>query len=138
MPPETPPPRVLLVDDDPAFADLVKTVLSQHGIDLLAHAFDGAEGVELARSLEPDVVLMDLRMPAMDGFEATRRIVEALPRTRVVVVSSSKDRDDEERARRAGAVAYLPKARVTTELGDMLRRRGTRDSSDAPSAPTRA
>lgn len=115
-----PPLRVLIVDDDPAFAELITSVLKLDGVDVLDHAFDGAEGVALALKLEPDVVLMDVRMPLMDGFEATRRIVRALPNARVLVVSSSKDREDVERAREAGAAGYLPKDRVTAELRDWL------------------
>jgi CheY-like chemotaxis protein len=118
----SPPLRVLLVDDDPAFAELIKTLLKLDGIELLDHALDGAEGVELALSLEPDVVLMDVRMPVMDGFEATRRIVGAIPGTRVLVVSSSRHLEDVERAREAGAVGYLPKDRVTADLREWLER----------------
>jgi CheY-like chemotaxis protein len=117
-----PPLRVLLVDDDPAFAELIKTLLKLDGIELLDHALDGAEGVELALNLEPDVVLMDIRMPVMDGFEATRRIVGAIPDVRVLVVSSSRHLQDAERAREAGAVGYLPKDRVTADLREWLER----------------
>jgi DNA-binding NarL/FixJ family response regulator len=120
--PPAAPPRVLLVDDDPAVAELIKSVLARDGIELLAHAFDGAEGVELAVRLEPDIVLMDIRMPGMDGLEATRRIVEAVPRARVLAVSSSKDREDVARARQAGAIGYLPKDRLTAELRDWIER----------------
>jgi CheY-like chemotaxis protein len=118
----SPPLRVLLVDDEPAFAELIKTLLRLDGIELLDHALDGAEGVELALSLEPDVVLMDIRMPVMDGFEATRRIVGAIPDARVLVVSSSRHLEDAERAREAGAVGYLPKDRVTADLREWLER----------------
>jgi CheY-like chemotaxis protein len=109
------PIHVLLVDDDPAFAELIRTVLTRGGVDV-THAYDGAEGVELALELRPDLVLMDVRMPGMDGFEATRRILERLPGTPVLVVSSSKDREDVERSYAAGAVGYLPKDRATAEL----------------------
>lgn len=122
MSPASPPLRVLLVDDDPAFAELIKCVLKLDGTEVLDHALDGAEGVELALSLKPDVVLMDVRMPVMNGFEATRRIVGAISDTRVLVVSSSKDPEDAERAREAGAVGYLPKDRVTAELREWLQR----------------
>jgi CheY-like chemotaxis protein len=122
VPPASPPLRVLLVDDEPAFAELIKCVLKLEGIDLLDHALDGAEGVELALRLEPDLVLMDVRMPVMDGFEATRRIVGAIPGTRVLVVSSSRHLEDVERAREAGAVGYLPKDRVTADLREWLER----------------
>lgn len=134
MPPAA-PPRVLLVDDDLAFAELIKAVLARDGIELLAQAFDGAEGVELAVRLEPDIVLMDIRMPVMDGLEATRRIVEAVPRARVLVVSSSKDREDVARARQAGAIGYLPKDRLTAELRDWIERLSSPEASvDTPYA----
>jgi DNA-binding NarL/FixJ family response regulator len=120
VPPAPSPLRVLVVDDDPAFAELITCVLKLERTEVLDHALDGAEGVELALSLEPDVVLMDVRMPVMDGFEATRRIVGAIPDTRVLVVSSSKDPRDVERAREAGAAGYLPKDRVTAELRERL------------------
>jgi DNA-binding NarL/FixJ family response regulator len=132
VPPASPPLRVLLVDDDPAFAELIKTVLKLDGMDLLDHALDGAEGVELALNLDPDVVLMDIRMPVMDGFEATRRIMRAIPDARVLVVSSSRHLDDVERAREAGAVGYLPKDRVTADLREWLER--LRPPSHSPEA----
>lgn len=130
---ERPPLRVLVVDDDPAFAELISTcVLKLGGVEILEHAFDGAEGVDLALELKPDVVLMDVRMPRMDGFEATRRIVGAVPTASVLVVSSSKDREDVARAREAGAVGYLPKDRVTAELRDRIEQlRPPRPSSES-------
>jgi DNA-binding NarL/FixJ family response regulator len=118
--PAPPPLRVLLVDDDPAFAELITCVLSLDGVDVLGHAHDGAEGVELTHQLEPDVVVMDVRMPRMDGLEATRRIVGAVPGASVLVVSSSTDPEDVERARDAGAVGYLPKDRAAKELREWL------------------
>jgi CheY-like chemotaxis protein len=116
------PTRVLLVDDDPAFAELITCMLELDGVIVVGHALDGAEGVEFARRLEPDVVLMDVRMPRMDGLEATRRIVELRPETPVLVVSSSKDPEDVERAHEAGAVGYLSKDRAARELADWIER----------------
>jgi DNA-binding NarL/FixJ family response regulator len=116
------PVRVLLVDDDPAFAELIACVLRLEGVNVVGHALDGAEGVELARTLEPDVVLMDVRMPRMDGLEATRHIVESLPGPHVLVVSSSKDPEDVDRAREAGAVGYLSKDRAAAELAEWIER----------------
>ncbi len=120
MPAASAPHRVLIVDDDPAFAELITCVLRMDCVDVLAHALDGAEGVELALELSPDVVLMDVRMPRMDGLEATRRILASLPEARVLVVSSSKDPDDVQRALDAGASGYLPKDRATAELVERL------------------
>lgn len=112
------PIRVLVVDDDDAFAELITAVLLLDGrAEVVGRAADGAEGVRLARTLQPDVVVMDLRMPRMDGFEATRLIVGGTVRgVRVLVVSSSPDPDDVERALGAGAACFLPKDRAAAEL----------------------
>jgi DNA-binding NarL/FixJ family response regulator len=125
--------RVLLVDDDPAFAELVRCILTFEGIDVVGHALDGAEGVEQALALDPDVIVMDLRMPRLDGFDATRRILERLPGARILVVSSSTEAEDVERALEAGATGYLPKDRAAAELADRLRlfRRVDRPRPDA-------
>jgi DNA-binding NarL/FixJ family response regulator len=117
------PLRVLLVDDDPVFRELLAFVLrADAGAVIVGQACDGEEGVELARELRPDVVVMDLRMPNMDGFEATRQIAATVPDARVLVVSSSKERDDIERAGRAGAAGYLPKDRAVAELSGEIGR----------------
>jgi DNA-binding NarL/FixJ family response regulator len=92
------------------------------GAEVVGHAADGAQGVELARELRPDVVVMDLLMPHMDGFEATRRIAATVPDARVLVVSSSTEPGDIERAGRAGAAGYLPKDRAVAELSDEVGR----------------
>jgi DNA-binding NarL/FixJ family response regulator len=105
------PPHVLVVDDDAAFAELLTLLLSaDRRVQVAGTAADGAEAVDLAVELEPDVVLMDLHLPVIDGVEATRRIRRHLPDTRVVVVTSSNDPEDRQRARQAGADAFLPKS----------------------------
>ena len=121
------PPRILLVDDEQHFRELLAVLLrADLGAQIVGQAADGATAVELAREHRPDFVVMDLRMPTMDGFEATRRIVAALPAVRVVVVSSSSEPDDVERATAAGACAYLSKDRAVTELAGELERLRTR------------
>jgi DNA-binding NarL/FixJ family response regulator len=116
------PLAVLLVDDDPVFRELLAYVLRTEGAEIVAHASDGAEAVELAGELRPDVVVMDLRMPRMDGFEATQRIAAKVQGTRVLVVSSSSEREDVERALEAGAAGYVPKDRAVAELPEALER----------------
>jgi DNA-binding NarL/FixJ family response regulator len=117
------PLGVLLVDDDPVFRELLAFVLrSHHGAEIVGQASDGAEGVELAAELRPEIVVMDLRMPRMDGFEATRRIAAKVQGTRVLIVSSSSEREDVERALAAGAAGYVPKDRAVAELPDELER----------------
>jgi DNA-binding NarL/FixJ family response regulator len=125
------PLRVPLVDDDPVFRELMAFVLqTDAGAAIVGQASDGAEGVELARELRPDVVVMDLRMPRMDGFEATRQITASMRDARVLVVSSSTERDDIERATRAGAAAYVPKERAVAEVaGEIARLRPVRSEA---------
>jgi DNA-binding NarL/FixJ family response regulator len=102
-------PRVLVVDDAPAIRHALRGMLEDAGIDVVGEAPDGVEGVALAGSLRPDVVLMDLRMPAADGFEATARIVERHPEVRVVVLSAYETEESAEAVLAAGAFAFLPK-----------------------------
>jgi len=83
---------------------------------VVGRARDGAEGVELARRLRPDVVTMDLEMPRLDGIEATRRILSLDPPPRVVVVSSSSFADAIAEARRAGAHGFVGKPRIHANL----------------------
>jgi DNA-binding NarL/FixJ family response regulator len=126
-----PPLRILLVDDDPVFRELIAFVLrADLGAEIVGQASDGARGVELARELRPDVVVMDLLMPAMDGFDATKRIVRALDGVRVVVVSSSKEPEDIARATKAGAAAYVPKEQAVADLpGEVSRVRATKQEA---------
>jgi two-component system, NarL family, response regulator LiaR len=119
------PLRLLLVDDDPVFRELLAFVLrTDIGAEIVGQAGDGVKGIELARELQPDVVVMDLRMPSMDGFEATKRIVTELGDTRVMVVSSSTEPEDVQRALEAGASGYVPKERAVAQLSDEVSRLG--------------
>jgi CheY-like chemotaxis protein len=102
-------PRVLLVDDAAAIRNALRGVLEDAGIEVVGEAPDGTQGVAMAASLRPDVVLMDLRMPSSDGFEATARIVKQLPDVRVVVLSAYESEESAEAVRAAGAFAFLPK-----------------------------
>ena len=98
------PLRILLVDDDPVFRELLAFVLrADVGAEIVDSAADGAKGVKLADELRPDLVVMDLLMRLMDGFEATKRIAATVPAARVLVVSSSTDPQDVERAGKTGA-----------------------------------
>jgi two-component system, NarL family, response regulator LiaR len=113
------PIRVLIVDDHLLFAQAVEAVLAaQPELEVVGHATDGAAAVELVRELDPDVVLMDIAMPVMDGIEATGAIRGELPETSVIVLTGSEAPQDVSRARAAGAAAYVTKDQIA---GDLVR-----------------
>ena len=99
----------VLVDDQKLVRDGLRLILELAGIDVVGEAADGEEGVRLVLDLRPDVVLMDLRMPRLDGIEATRRIVEARSATRVLVLTTFEGEELTFRALQAGAAGYLLK-----------------------------
>jgi DNA-binding NarL/FixJ family response regulator len=123
----TKPLRILAVDDQSLFLEALSIVLSPApDLEIVGRARDGAEGVELALSLRPDVVLMDVEMPRMDGFEATRRITDSLPDTAVVIVTGSALAADVARARTAGAAGYVTKDQLATSLAASIRAAASR------------
>ena len=114
---------VLLADDHPVVRQGLRTFLElQEDIEVVGEAGDGADAVALAEQLVPDVVLMDLVMPTLDGIEATRRIRHASPATKVIVLTSFAENDKIFPAIRAGAAGYLLKDAQPQELADGLRR----------------
>ena len=118
---------ILIVDDHVMFRDgLGALVKEQADMISLGGAADGVEGVELAFDLEPDVVLMDINMPRMDGVEATRQITTLKPDIRVIMLTTYGDDDHVFEAIRAGASGYVLKDARSSELLEAIRavRRG--------------
>ena len=101
--------RVLLADDHRMLRDSLRRSLEEHGFDVVGEAADGAEAVRLTETLAPDVVLMDVSMPLLDGVEATRQISRMTPHPQVVMLTMHADGDVMARAIQAGAVGYLVK-----------------------------
>jgi two-component system NarL family response regulator len=112
--------RILLVDDHQLFLDGLKTLLTTRGIEVVGTARNGLEGLEKTRALQPEVVLMDLRMPQVDGLAATRLIKAELPDVKVVVLTMSEDDEDLFEAIRSGASGYLLKTEDTDRFLDLL------------------
>ena len=115
------PIRVLIADDHRLFAQALEAILeTDDRIAIAGHARDGREAVDLATRLEPDVVLMDIAMPGMDGFQATRLIKQDVPAASVLMLTGSNSRSDVDRARKAGAAGYVTKDRIAAELIDAI------------------
>jgi DNA-binding NarL/FixJ family response regulator len=113
--------RVLIADDHGLFLEALETILAHDDrLELVGRARDGAEAVELTERLQPDVVLMDISMPVLDGIEATRRIRALVPHACVLMLTGSNSRYDVDRSREAGAAAYVTKDRIAGELVDAI------------------
>ena len=111
------PITVVIADDHRLFAEALETIVAgdpRFRVGGLAR--DGEEAVALVEQVKPDVVLMDLSMPVMDGLEATRRIVASNPNVAVLMLTGSNARLDVDRARKAGAAGYVTKDRIAAEL----------------------
>jgi DNA-binding NarL/FixJ family response regulator len=108
--------RVLIADDHPLFRDGLRTLLEARGIDVLGEARNGREAVQLAASLKPDLVLMDLSMPEMNGLAATRLISAENADVKVVILTASEDDADLFEAIKSGAQGYLFKNLAPDEI----------------------
>ena len=119
--PDHDPVRVLIVDDEPLFVEMVEALLaSDERIDIVGTAKNGLEAVDLATTLSPDVTLMDISMPLVDGIEATRRIREQRPTACVLMLTGSDITAEIDRSRQAGAAGYLTKDRVGPQLVEAI------------------
>jgi DNA-binding NarL/FixJ family response regulator len=109
--------RVLIADDHRLFGEALEAFLAaDERVEVVGQAGDGAEAVKLALALEPNVVLMDISMPVMDGFEATRQLRTKRPHACVLMLTGSDSSLDVDRARDAGAAGYVTKDRIAAEL----------------------
>jgi len=112
--------RVLLADDHRLLLEGLNSLLSSYGLEVAGMARDGQEAYQLAKELHPDVILMDVRMPGWDGLEATRRIMAAMPESKIVMLSTSADDQDLFEAVRCGAYGYLLKSMDADALVEAL------------------
>jgi two-component system, NarL family, nitrate/nitrite response regulator NarL len=109
--------RVLIADDHRLFAEALEAILAtDERIEVVGRASDGEQAVKLAQKLDPDIVLMDVSMPVLDGFEATREIRAASDGVHVLMLTGSNSRADVDRSREAGASGYVTKDRIASEL----------------------
>ena len=126
--------RVLLVDDQELFREGLETLLSVYkDIQVVGQACNGREAVDVAAQVRPDVVLMDVRMPVLDGVRATRLLVEALPKCKVIVLTTFDDDEYIFDALRAGAAGYLLKDVASARLVEAIRATARGESILEPS-----
>ena len=130
--------RVLVADDQPLVRSGFRMILEERpDLELVGEACDGLEAVDLARELDPDVILMDVRMPNLDGVEATRRLVDAGARARILVLTTFDLDEYVYAAVRAGASGFLLKDVQPAELVDAIRVVAAGNSLFGPAATRR-
>jgi two-component system, NarL family, response regulator DegU len=112
---------VVLVDDHTMLRQGLRRALEAEGITVLGEAADGQDGVRVALAMKPDVVLMDVSMPTVDGIEATRQLLTANPEMRVVMLTMHIDREIFDSALKAGAVGYVTKDSSISEVVEAIR-----------------
>jgi len=112
--------RILLADDHPLFVDGVRSMLEQHGVQVIGVAKDGVEAREMAHILKPDVLMMDINMPRMNGIEATRIIKAEIPELKIIMLTTSTEEENLFNALQAGAVGYLLKGMSANEFVTLL------------------
>ena len=115
------PPRVLVVDDDQGFREMLRDFLLDDGFDVVGEARDGADAVSATERLHPDVILMDFRMPNLDGLQATRAIKEVVPEVQVIILSAYDDPGLKRGADEVGVYCYLIKGCPPSIVRDTLR-----------------
>jgi len=115
--------RILIVDDHTTFRDgLMKLINRETDMEVVGEAVNGQKAIELARGLQPDVILMDVKMPVMDGIEATRRILAEMPGMKILGLSMYSDDGFVSDMMRAGALGFILKGGDFEELAETIRR----------------
>ncbi|MEX2211775.1 MAG: response regulator transcription factor [Gaiellaceae bacterium] len=117
----TRPIRVLIADDHTLFAEALKAILATDDrFDVVGRARNGEQAVDLHQELRPDVVLMDISMPVLDGVDAVRKIRKKRPSANILMLTGSNSLHDIDRSRKAGAAGYVTKDKIAAELIDAI------------------
>lgn len=130
-----PQPRVLIVDDEHETRVLLRAFLEEEGVSVLGEAGSGEDALVMAERLHPDVVLMDVRMPGMNGIEATRRLRARDPGVQVIILTFLGAHEWTDRAEDVGAFAYLVKGTPPSVVVDQIRLAAARARSEDDERP---
>ncbi len=115
--------RILIADDHQVFRDVLKVMINREAdMEVVGEAENGNKAVALTRELLPDVILMDVKMPVIDGTEATRRILAEIPSTKILALSIYDNDEFMANMMRAGALGYILKGCDSEELADTIRK----------------
>jgi len=114
--------RVLVVDDTPSIRALLRQTLPLHGFEIVAEAGHAAEGIELARSEQPDVIVLDCQMPQVTGVEAIKPLKEEAPNARILMYSSNDEHYVRQEALDCGADAYFDKLAPISQMAEAMHR----------------
>ena len=124
------PVRILIVDDHTVLRKAVRRLLeSRSEFEVCGEAEDGSQAITMAAEVKPDVVILDIVMPIMNGFDAARKIKVVSPHSQIVILSSHKDKQLLQEARDVGAVCYVPKSDAGRELIDAIKAAARGESS---------
>jgi two-component system, NarL family, response regulator NreC len=121
--------RVLLADDHPSLLAAIGRLIATNGNDVVGSVENGGRLLDEAIRLQPDIIVVDLHMPDLNGLEACRELTRLLPRTRIIVISAEDDADVKRVVLAAGAFAFIEKAIVATDLLPALRAAGALGTS---------
>ena len=114
------PERLIIVDDDSAIRWMLRSIAESEHADVVGEAENGRAALDAAERLRPDVVLLDISMPVMDGFTAARELSARFPEMRIIFVSQNSDKNYVQEAFRCGAAGYVLKPAAATELGQAM------------------
>ena len=114
--------RLLLIDDNAIWRTFATKHLNEAGLTAVEVAYDGVQGVFKARALQPDIILLDVRLPHLNGLEAAEKIRDAAPRSKVIFVSGTTDPQAIQAAREAGGLDYVMKSRAGRDLIPAIKR----------------
>jgi DNA-binding NarL/FixJ family response regulator len=111
---------ILIVDDHPSFRGMARAILESEGFDVIGEAADGTSAIEAAKSLRPDVILLDVQLPDIDGFEVAAALTENGSSPAIVMTSSRDARDFGSLVEKSGARGFIPKAELSAEAVSAL------------------